>query len=139
MEDAYDYDSLIKRAKMQMPVCDSDGERFRVPEIDIMHQGRITIIRNFSEMANVMHREKEHLMRFLLKEIGTSGEVTDTRAIFQGNVSDRQINDKMCVYLNIYVICEVCGRPDTELIKENKATFMKCHACGAINPVKAKK
>jgi translation initiation factor 2 subunit 2 len=132
-----DYDSLLKRAREKLPEKSSDGERFQLPEANIIHEGRSTIIRNFSEIAAAMRRDKAHLFKFLLKEIGTSGNMDDTRAIFQGVVSETQINDKIKAYLEKYVICGVCGRPDTELIKGGRITQLRCHACGAILPVKS--
>jgi translation initiation factor 2 subunit 2 len=133
---AYDYDSLLKRAREKIPERSSDGERFQLPEASIIHEGRTTIIRNFAEIAAAMRRDKAHLLKFLLKELGTSGDMDDNRVIFQGVVPERQINEKIKVYLERYVLCGVCGRPDTELVKEGRITMLRCHACGAILPVK---
>lgn len=132
----YDYDSLLKRAKEKIPEIMSDGERFQLPEASVIHEGRTTIIRNFAEITAAMQRDRTHLFKFLLRELGTSGDLADTRAIFQGVVPEAQINEKIRTYLEKYVICGVCGRPDTELIKEGRTTQLRCHACGAILPVK---
>ena len=136
--DSYDYDALLKRALEKVPSPASSGERFQLPAVNVIHEGRTTIIRNFSEIAEAMRRDRSHLFKFLLRELGTSGEMDDARAIFQGSVPEKQIEDKIKAYLDNYVICSVCGRPDTELIKGGRITQLRCHACGAILPVKTK-
>ena len=39
------------------------------------------------------------------------------------------------IYTNRYVICPVCGRPDTHMVKDRRLTFLQCDACGARIPV----
>ena len=45
------------------------------------------------------------------------------------------INQKIEKYVKNYVICPVCGKPDTKLIKVDRVLVMKCMACGAVSPV----
>ncbi len=42
---------------------------------------------NFGEIADVLNRDPEHLLKFLLRELGTAGKVEGTRVIFQGRFS----------------------------------------------------
>ena len=36
----------------------------------------------------------------------------------------------------VFVICPLCGKPDTKIIKEGGVGFIRCMACGSKNPVK---
>jgi len=36
------------------------------------------------------------------------------------------------------VLCPECKKPDTQLKKEDRITTIKCSACGAKHPVRAK-
>lgn len=135
----FNYDKLLRRAKEKIPEGASSEGRFNLPEISVIHEGRTTIIRNFAEIAQVMHRDIDHIFRFLLKELGTSGEMDETRAIFQGTIPEKQIGDRIGSYLTTYVICGVCDRPDTELIRDGRVVQLRCHACGAVLPVKLKR
>ncbi|MFW6225798.1 MAG: translation initiation factor IF-2 subunit beta, partial [bacterium] len=38
-------------------------------------------------------------------------------------------------YAEEFVLCPECGKPDTELIKEEGITKLHCLACGAKHPV----
>ncbi|MDD5086823.1 MAG: translation initiation factor IF-2 subunit beta, partial [Candidatus Nanoarchaeia archaeon] len=62
-----------------------------------------------------------------------------TNALILGRkISARLINDKITSYVELFVVCPECKRPDTKLMKEDNITIMKCLACGARHPVKAK-
>ena len=78
-------------------------------------------------------------MTYLLREIGTSGDSDGDRLIFTGKASERNIQEKLAQYVDIYVMCDECHRPDTHLTKDGRTTLLKCDACGAHKPVKAKK
>ncbi|HDM92466.1 MAG TPA: translation initiation factor IF-2 subunit beta, partial [Candidatus Korarchaeota archaeon] len=38
-------------------------------------------------------------------------------------------------FIERYVICPICGRPDTKLVKVKRTLMQKCMACGAETPV----
>ncbi|MEK6812055.1 MAG: translation initiation factor IF-2 subunit beta, partial [Nanoarchaeota archaeon] len=37
-----------------------------------------------------------------------------------------------------FVLCKECKKPDTELLREDRVTFIHCLACGAKHPVRSK-
>ena len=39
-------------------------------------------------------------------------------------------------YVDKYVICHECNRPDTRIIREGRIFLLKCAACGATAPLK---
>ena len=39
-------------------------------------------------------------------------------------------------YLEGYVVCPVCKRPDTKIVKEKRLSFLVCNACGAKSSIK---
>jgi translation initiation factor 2 subunit 2 len=42
-------------------------------------------------------------------------------------------------YVEDYVICSECGRPDTRLVKDGRIPVLRCDACGGHRPVKKRK
>ena len=62
----------------------------------------------------------------------------DTRLILSRKISSTLINEKIQRYVNEFVLCSECKKPDTQLRKDNKVTTMKCMACGAKHPVRSK-
>ena len=55
-----------------------------MPEAKVYVEGKTTILENFAEIADKVRRDKDHLMKYLLGELGTSGKIDGTRAIFNG-------------------------------------------------------
>ena len=134
-----DYEALLKRARDNLPDIISDHQRFQIPKAEVINEGKLTIIRNFVEICNTLNREPEHVLAFLLRELGTSGNMEGRRVIFKGRILESRINERIEEYAYTYVICSECGRPDTVLGKEGRTLILKCTACGAHRPVKVRK
>lgn len=134
-----DYEALLKRARDNLPDNISEHERFQVPQPEVIYEGKLTIIRNFQEIVDTLHRKPDHLLGYLLKELGTAGNAEGRRVIFKGRLMESRITDRINEYTNIYVICSECRRPDTHLEKDGRTVVLKCMACGAHRPVKVHK
>jgi translation initiation factor 2 subunit 2 len=133
------YLDLLKRAKQELPQPTSSGERWEIPKVDLMVEGRTTVLRNFDEILQKVRRESEHLTTFMLREIGTAGEAAGGRLTFQGNIAPKIVQERLNEYCRTYVICSECGRPDTHLSKDERTTVLKCEACGAHKPIQARR
>jgi translation initiation factor 2 subunit 2 len=130
------YEDLLKRAMEKVPKKAEETERFTIPKARTEPAGARTIITNFNEVASGLRRDPAHLLKFLLKELATKGEVDKGgRLIVLGRFSDNHINKKIDYYVKTYVICPECGKPDTKLVKEDRYMFLKCEACGAKHSV----
>ena len=133
-EKLFDYEWLLNRAYEALPKKPLERrERFTVPKPEIMISGRRTFITNFNQICDVLNRDPKLVLRYLLKELGAPGEVRENYAVIQGEMKPRIIIALMDRFVKDYVICPVCGSPDTMLKKERKAMFIKCMACGAVS------
>ncbi len=139
LSEDYDYDNLLDRAREDLPEEISHHERFQIPDVDSFLEGNTTIFRNFHEIADTINRDPQKLMKYLLRELGTAGELESDRVVFKGKVGSKKIMEKIEDYVDKFVLCSECGRPDTRLVKEDRITILKCDACGAHRPVKVKK
>jgi len=132
----YDYHKLLKKAIKDLPDKLTSKERFQIPRGDVFYEGNTTILKNFTEIANLINREGKHFFSYLLKELGTAGGQEGERAIFQGKIPANMIQDRIKTYIENYVLCKECHKPDTYLVRENRTLIMRCEACGAFHPVK---
>jgi len=114
------------------------AERFEVPKVEGHIVGTRTIISNFSQIASTLRRKPEHLAKFLSRELATQATIEADRLILNRKLSSKMINEKIEAYVKEFVICPECGKPDTELIKEDRFMFIHCLACGAKHSVRAK-
>ena len=126
-----DYDTLLKRARSKLPKDVYEHVRFEIPDVVVVNEGRKTIIMNFSEIAQKLNREANHLIKFLTRELATSANQDGNRVIFQGRFISSLLNRRIDLYAKEFVICHECTRPDTHLIKEDRIMMVKCDACGA--------
>ena len=94
---------------------------------------------NFDVICNYINRETEHVMKFLLNELGTAGKIEGNRAIFQGRFPREEVERQIQKYVDEYVLCMECKKPDTHIIKMERVWVLKCDACGAIRPIMKRK
>jgi len=130
------YEKLLEQAFAKLPKSSESSERFQMPRANILPAGARTIITNFVEIANTLRRKPEHLQKFLLKELATSGELQGNRLIVQGRFRSDVVDKKIELYAKEYVLCPDCGKPDTKFVKEDRYLFLKCEACGSRHVVK---
>lgn len=133
-----DYKELLQKAHKEIPESVKVKERFEIPKVKGHIEGNKTIISNFENIAGVFGRPVDHLLKYVLKELATPGEMRKGALIIGTKISASRVNEKIVQYASEFVICPECKRPDTKLIKEDKVMFMRCMACGARKPVKAK-
>jgi len=129
---------MLKKARKELPEIISKKERFEIPKVIGHIQGNKTIISNFNQIADVIQRNPEHLLKYILKELATPGDLKSTGLLIGSKVSAVRINEKIKQYVDIFVMCPECTRPDTKLVKEGNITYLECLACGARHPVKTK-
>jgi translation initiation factor 2 subunit 2 len=134
-----DYASLLRRARSQLPEKVTKRSRFELPEIDVLYEGKTTVWRNFGEVADLLRRDQMTFFQYMLRELGTSGNVDGRRAMFKGRVVKKNIEDKLGSYMEAYVYCHECRSPDTRLVKEGRTLVLRCDACGGHRPVAVRK
>ncbi len=136
MEDFYAYEELLERAYKALPERSIEQEeRWEIPTLTSIITGNRTFIKNFLEACKFIRRQEKDVMKYLLKELGTQGYMEGSMLVLLGKFPNKTINDKFVKYVKNYVLCPICGKPDTTIIKEGRLKFIKCEACGARNPV----
>lgn len=138
-EEPFDYEALLKRAKQKLPVTLESHDRFQVPEPDVMIEGKTTVIRNFGDIVDVLRRDANHLLGYLLRELGTAGTMEGRRVVFKGKVTASQVAERIKSYVDEYVLCSECNRPDTRMVKDGRILILVCETCGAHRPVHVRK
>jgi len=127
----YDYDDLLKRARSQIPEVVSKRERLELPRLHYWVIGMRTIVSNFREIADALNRNPQHLLKFLTREMATAATMQESRVIFKGKFSQETLGRLLQRYMESFVVCPVCKRPDTKIVKEKRLSFLICEACGA--------
>jgi translation initiation factor 2 subunit 2 len=130
-----EYEKLLEEAYKKVKRIDSSSERFETPKIKGHLEGKKTILTNFFQIASHLRRNPEHFQKFILKELAASGQREGDRLVLNIIVPSEKINRKVEQYVKEFVLCKECGKPDTEILKEDRLTNIHCLACGAKHPV----
>ena len=132
-----EYEGLLKRLESQLGITSRKVvSRLEVPTPQIMWVGQRTIFRNFMEFPKALRRDPEKLLLYLNKELASAGYIAGERVIFLGRKEPSSFGALIERYVKDYVICPVCGSPDTRTEKSKKVGFLLCEACGARSSIK---
>ncbi len=129
------YAWMLERAYKLLPPIVFAKERWEMPKFVSSIEGNRTVIKNFVEVAQYLNRDPKHILKFLGREIGAAGRIEGNRAILVGRFGSILLNQKLEKYVKTYVICPVCGKPDTKIVKVDRIPMLKCLACGALSPL----
>ena len=132
-----EYEEMLDKLYKELPKKTKTAERFEMPDFTCFTQGKQTIIKNLSEVANKLRRDPNHIIKFLSKELAVPGTFDGTRGILHGNFRDDLMQSRLKKYIDEFVLCNECKKPDTELIVFEGVKHKRCEVCGARAPVKA--
>jgi len=137
MADEKDYEHLLDDIYKSLPEKVTKTERFEMPRFEYFTEGNKTIIKNFKAVADKLRREPALLIKFFTKELAVPAEQQGERLVLARRLSGDMINGKLDDFVNRYVMCKECKRPDSH-IEEMGHGFRQlvCESCGARTPVK---
>ncbi|CAH8362394.1 unnamed protein product [Eruca vesicaria subsp. sativa] len=133
----YIYDELLGRVfnilRENNPELAGDRRRTVMRPPQVLREGtKKTVFVNFMDLCKTMHRQPDHVMNFLLAELGTSGSLDgQQRLVVKGRFAPKNFEGILRRYVTEYVICLGCKSPDTILSKENRLFFLRCEKCGS--------
>jgi translation initiation factor 2 subunit 2 len=131
-----DYKELLKHARSQLPSEILEHKRFEIPRPRSFVTGMRTIFANFKEICDALNREPRHVLKFLSGEMATAATMQGTRANFQGRFGRDTFERLIERYIKEFVVCPICKRPDTKIVKEKRFLFLICEACGAKSSIR---
>ncbi len=130
------YEELLNKAYSTLPTRAVATERFEAPVIESFMQGNKTIIKNFELIVSKLRREPALLIKYLSRELAVPATIDGNRLVLHGKFYDRILNEKLTNFINMYVLCKECKKPDTKLTEFEGVKMLVCEACGARGPVK---
>lgn len=131
-----DYNKLLDRLYMSLPTRTKESTRFELPRAQSMIQGKQTIWKNFVKVSKDLNRDTDLLYKFVMKEISTSSTIVNNQAlVLNGTFDNNKINIILDKFINTYVLCSACKKPDTQITSQKHIKVLKCTACGAVTPL----
>ncbi len=122
---------MLKAARSELPEISQEKDRFNIPKVRGQIEGNKTIVSNFSQIADVLNRKISHLLKYVLKELATPGNMRKGAVIFGSKIPASKINEKINQYAEEFVFCKECSKADTKMTQEGDIYYIKCQVCGA--------
>ncbi len=131
--DDKEYLELLDNAYQQLPDVLYKKGRFEIPKVSGKLIKSRTVITNFKEISQNFARDKNHLLKYFLREAGVRGEIDPKEnLILHSRFQPAILNKIIENYFTAYVECPNCRSPDTELVNNE----LKCKACGYVEKLK---
>jgi len=125
-----EYEQLLDSAYKNIKPIEQH-ERFEVPQVESHIEGIRTIIHNFLQISRYLRRNPEHLEKFLQRELAAPSKIEGDRLVLVKKIPSSRIQEKIKFYVEKYVLCKECRKPDTQIVKQDGFDFIHCLACGA--------
>lgn len=132
-----EYEKMLDRGIKSLPESAIEKSRFEIPLVKGHIEGNKTVISNFTVIVGVLRRDVSHVLKYLLKELATAGEMKGSMMVLKTKTPASKINEKIRKYAAEFVLCHECGKPDTKLEKDKNITYLRCMACGSKQAVKS--
>ncbi|NHJ21791.1 MAG: translation initiation factor IF-2 subunit beta [Candidatus Lokiarchaeota archaeon] len=134
--DINNYDDLLEKGYENIPDNVKKLSRFEIPKVEIRIEAKNTYITNFNKIINTLNRDRKHFIGIFLKKVGTMGEIRGQQLFLKGIYKEQVLNRLIEQYSKMFVLCNICNKPDTEIQREGKKNFLKCTACGAREEIR---
>ena len=139
----YQYDELLGRVfgilNEKNPELAGTKKRVLLKPPEVLREGtKKTVFANFTELSKMMNRNHEHVLQYLLAELGTSGSLDGTnRLVLKGRFQPKAFESTLRRYISEYVLCHSCKSMDTLLDKDSatRLSYLRCQQCGASRSV----
>ena len=131
-----DYDAMLERAHKAIPKKNLGRERFEIPVMESFIQGNKTIIRNFEKTVKSLNRDPKHAFKFFVGEVATSSSMDADNLVLNGKFSGEEVQKIFREYVDRFVLCKECKKPDTKIMEQQGVKMLKCEACGALSAIK---
>ncbi len=129
------YEDMLAQAADVLSKSTVNQERLKIPRAVAMEEGKVTVIRNFMDIVDIINRDPKDVAKFFMKEFGIGVNIDGKRLLINRKIGEEDVNNKFEQYLNVYVRCYECNSPDTEIIREARTSLILCKACGAQHPI----
>jgi len=111
----------------------------RPPQVTRVGTSRI-LWQNFDEICRIMKRDPDHVFRYFLTELGTTGSIdAKQQFVMKGKFVPKYVESVLKRYIAEYVTCSMCRGVDTRLDRDSmtRMNFLTCETCGSSRSVQA--
>ena len=112
-----------------------------IPPKILIEGTKKTVIMNFRDLCERMNRILDHVCKFILYELSTTGSLTNNNNSLKikGKYKSNVIETIIKKYIKEFLLCNQCKSPKTIIIKENRLNYIECRNCNSKYTIKSLK
>lgn len=126
----YSIDYLVDKLYIDLNNCTSPNKKIAIERPIITSANKRTFFSNFRAICNKINRKEEDVRLFFEKELNTDVNINQEGClVITGLFKLQGMTKILSNYIKDFCMCKECNCCDTELIKENRLTFISCNKC----------
>lgn len=113
-----------------------DNYRYIISPIEIAHVTKkgtaITILTNIDRFSQELQFNKNIIISVLGKKLSCKSGIDKTTKshYLQGHFTEQQIKDILYKFIQNYLLCSTCNKPEVQIKCKHEQLRQKCRACG---------
>ena len=133
MEPDYEFTDLTNRlySLLEGKTDNNKQDKLKImPKLATL--GNKTKILNFNSICQKLAREPTHMMKYFSVELSTDCNLNEENELIITRIfKENAIVKVLTNYVDQFVKCKICDSYNTELLKDNRITFIKCLNCNS--------
>lgn len=123
------YLSLVDNIYRNRTVDDEKKRsKLKVPHPQCARSGKTTLLTNFLEIVNALKCKKEHLKKYIEKELIISSSILGDNSLkLGGRFNNNQIQRGLVAYIKSFVVCRECKSFPLKPYKFESVSCDNCH------------
>ena len=126
----YNTKFLVDRLYTELGNQLSSSKKLVLDRPEINSANKKTYIGNFKEICNKLNRKMDDVKAYFESELRAPCNLSQDGTLVITKVFKQvQVSKVLSSYIKDCVTCKECNSCDTDIIKENRITFLKCNKC----------
>ncbi len=127
----YDYKVFVDRLYDKLELFkDGTSKKLSLPKPVVNIANKKTVVANFRILCTKLNRDELEVSKFIEQELSTQSSVDGTGGLkLSGIFRLMGIQKIIARYIESFIHCKECNGYATDLLKENRITYVKCKIC----------
>lgn len=108
--------------------------RYKMPPVTCSYEKTWAVISNLGEISKALRRVDAEILKFWGCELGTQTRRRHGRAMVKGRHSPATLQETLSLYIDSFLLCRTCERPETDYELSKKELVQFCKGCGGRAP-----
>jgi translation initiation factor 2 beta subunit (eIF-2beta)/eIF-5 len=105
--------------------------RYKMPTFSVKFEKGKTLIANIDQVAKALNRDPAYLITNYGHELGTIARLDKEKgALLNGEYTTQNLSAILNKFIKLYVLCDECDNPETNLEIHSGFVSKRCVACG---------